>query len=61
MQLSMWRASHRRFVPINDLPNILKKRHDKLGLILYFREVPKMKNLVICTRVNLLLRWNILQ
>ena len=35
-------------VPTGDLPNILKNVHEKLGLILYFREVPKMKNLVIC-------------
>ena len=32
----------------SDLTTLLKKIHDKLGLILYFQQVPKMRNLVIC-------------
>ena len=32
----------------SDLTTLLKKIHDKLGLILHFQQVPKMKNLVIC-------------
>ena len=32
----------------SDLTTLLKKIHDKLGLILHFHQVPKMKNLVIC-------------
>ena len=32
----------------SDLTTLLNKVHDKLGLILYFQHVPKMKNLVIC-------------
>ena len=32
----------------SDLNTILKKIHDKLGLILHFQQVQKMKNLVIC-------------
>ena len=31
-----------------DLTSLLKAIHDRLGLILYFQQVPKMKNLVIC-------------
>ena len=31
-----------------DLTSLLKAIHDKLGLILYFQQVPKMKNLVVC-------------
>ena len=32
----------------SDLTTLLKKIHDKLGLILHFHQVRKMKNLVIC-------------
>ena len=32
----------------SNLTTLLKKIHDKLGLILHFQQVPKMKNLVIC-------------
>ena len=31
-----------------ELTHILKDAHKKLGMLLHFREVPKMKNLVIC-------------
>ena len=31
-----------------DLTSLLKAIHDRLGLILYFHQVPKMKNLVVC-------------
>ena len=32
----------------SDLSTILKDAHDKLGIIFYFPDIPKMKNLVIC-------------
>ena len=31
----------------NDLPKIFKKVHDRMGLVLHFRDVPRMKHLVI--------------
>ena len=35
-------------VRLRDLTSLLKAIHDRLGLFLYFHQVPKMKNLVIC-------------
>ena len=32
----------------SDLPTILKTARDKFGIIFYFPDIPKMKNLVIC-------------